>query len=571
MSSRKSKTTTLYLIFLTFVALFIIVFIYRATIDRQLPSIKRSEIDTAIRGKIITDDNFTVASSHKVYRASINTNYLDPNKKDLFVKLYSIYSGSDPKYIMKKINSTKGYVVLSDNLDAMAAAHLKELSKKLYKNSIFVSRKNSSGTVVLLGLDIEEEKSTRAYLAKKSLTPILGHINSRNNKSGLEEFYNNILMPESNATLRGLRDIGGNIILSKSAIQKEQKNGDNIIIGVPLKLQVAIESILDEQRKFLDADEITAAVMNSSTGQIISLASSRRYDPEHIKPNEISALRASAVERTYEPGSVMKPFIFALLLEHKNFNPYEIVNTHNGVYKLGKKTVTDTHKFPYLSAENIIVESSNIGMIELSSKLNGFEMFEGLRKFGFGLPSGIDLRRDATGVIPRAATLDKRVYKATVSYGYGISVTFMQLLKAFNVFNNKGVSLTPHIIKYDEIQKANPKNIVSQEVAKQMKRILIKVVDKGTGSKAKIEGLEIGGKTGTAHISENGQGYSNSYNGSFFGFANDNLGNKYTIGVVAIKPKRKGGYYFGSQSALPSFKKIVEILVDFGYLNLSKN
>ena len=98
-----------------------------------------------------------------------------------------------------------------------------------------------------------------------------------------------------------------------------------------------------------------------------------------------------------------------------------------------------------------------------------------------------------------------------------------------------------------------------------MKRILIKVVEKGTGAGTYIPGLEIGGKTGTAHIASGRGGYSNTYNGSFFGFVNDSVGNSYTIGVLARNPKRPY-YYFGAQSALPSFKKAVELMIEEGYL-----
>ena len=148
----------------------------------------------------------------------------------------------------------------------------------------------------------------------------------------------------------------------------------------------------------------------------------------------------------------------------------------------------------------------------------------------------------------------------------------MQLLKAYNTFNNKGIEVTPHMVAYLErngkrydLPKAEPAQVISQETAKIMKRILIKTVEKGTGLKAFTPGLEIGGKTGTAHIASGKGGYSNTYNGSFFGFVNDTRGNSYTIGVLARDPK-KPYYYFGAQSALPTFKKAVDLMVEDGYL-----
>ena len=168
--------------------------------------------------------------------------------------------------------------------------------------------------------------------------------------------------------------------------------------------------------------------------------------------------------------------------------------------------------------------------------------------------------------------LKSEIYKATTSYGYGIETTFMQLLKAYNLFNNKGKDITPKIVdyyedaqgmKYSTTEKTDT-NIIPLHVAKQMKEILIKTVNEGTGKGTIIKGLEIGGKTGTAKIAQKGR-YSNLYNSSFFGFANDTK-NKYTIGVLVRKPSNH--YYYASLSAVPVFKGIVEVLVQENFLQL---
>jgi cell division protein FtsI (penicillin-binding protein 3) len=155
-----------------------------------------------------------------------------------------------------------------------------------------------------------------------------------------------------------------------------------------------------------------------------------------------------------------------------------------------------------------------------------------------------------------------------------MNATFMQLIKAYNVFNNNGRVLTPRLVKKlvspsgQELfpEKIPDPQVITPAIAKRIQKILIKVVQQGTGTKAKMEGLEIGGKTGTAHIAEDGE-YVRSYNGSFFGFANDKK-NKYTIGVVVREAKKKQAY-FAAQSAVPVFKEVVEKLVENGYLTPS--
>ena len=173
------------------------------------------------------------------------------------------------------------------------------------------------------------------------------------------------------------------------------------------------------------------------------------------------------------------------------------------------------------------------------------------------------------GKIPSIAQLEDEIFKATASYGYGMTVNLMQILKAYNTFNNSGRAQTPMVTNRlldehgTEIKLETPQSVqvLSSATAKRMQKILIKTVNEGTGFKAKTEGLIIGGKTGTAHIAHKGR-YVNRYNTSFVGFANDDL-HRYTIGVSVVEPTAN---HFASQTAVPVFKEIVDILVDENYL-----
>ena len=167
----------------------------------------------------------------------------------------------------------------------------------------------------------------------------------------------------------------------------------------------------------------------------------------------------------------------------------------------------------------------------------------------------------------------REIEKSVLSYGYGLKTTFMQLLAAYNVFNNDGIYITPRLAEKfyqnakwtmldDEIKQ---EKILSSKAAAEMKQILINVIEKGTGRRARTEGIIIGGKTGTARIAER-KGYtSNRYNSSFFGFANDAT-NSYTIGVLVRNPTKPYSYY-AAQSALPMFKDIVDILINENFLS----
>lgn len=579
----QSKIYVIFSFIVLGIILFLFVIFYRALLDRKLPKLQSSDFDSALRGSIISKDGFSIASSQKLYKAMVDTRNIDPNKKELFIKLYTLYSGDDPTKI-RKILSKKGVVTLSYEIDAKGAAYLKELARKLYKKKVFIAYQDpKTGIVATQGMSIVESGEKRIYMAEDTLTPAIGYIKKIEQDGitkvegvkGIEKVYDNLLSSTQDAITKGPRDLSNTIILSGDAELSKRIDGYNVVLNTPLKLQKVIEQMATQKLNDLIAKEVVIGVMESKTGKIIALVSTSRYNPSNITINDYQSLNSTASEYAYEVGSVMKPVIFSLLLRENKVNPLEIINTYGGKYKLGQRTITDSHKNDFLSAEDIIVESSNVGMIQLVERLSEIDLYNGLLAFGFSKKTGVDLSYEQVGLLPSINELRNKTYKSTVSYGYGLQATFMQLLNAYNTINNNGVMITPQIASHLEkngkiyaIKEQDIKTILPIETAKIMKRILIKVVEsnKGTARKARIQGLSIGGKTGTAHIATSG-GYSDKrYNASFFGFVNDISGNNYTIGVLVREPMKPYPYYYASWSALPIFKNTVELMVENGYL-----
>ena len=555
--------------------------LYWAQIDRRLPRLYAKDVDSALRGSIITKNGYTVARSKKLYKAVVDTRNINPDKKEMFLKLYSIYSGESVKDVRRSINSYFGTVVLSYKIDAISAQRLRELARKLYRLGVFISYEDKkSGITFLHGLNIVESGEYRVYNYKDTLTPVIGYVRKYEKNritkiygvKGLEKEYNNILNPVQDGVIKGSKDIAGNIILDGYSQIVARKDGTNLHLNISLKLQKIVENILDNYKKELQAKEIVASVMDSKTGKILMLASSNRYNPSKILKKQYSNLNVTAVEFAYEPGSVLKPVIFSLLLEKKLINPYDLVRIYGGRYKIGRKVIRDSHKFDWLSAEDVIVHSSNVGISQLAQKLNYIDYYKGLKKFGFTKKSGIDLPYEHTGTMPRLRRLRSEIYKAVTAYGYGIEANFMQLLKAYNIFNNNGRAISPKIVDYYQdatgrkyyVSSGKYTQVIPIDVAKRMQKILIKTVQKGTATATKIDGLQIGGKTGTSHIAKNGK-YTNLYNSSFYGFANDKK-HRYTIGVLVRVPKKRY-YYYASLTAVPVFKSIVEEMIEEGYLS----
>jgi len=576
-SNKSQKILALFVVLLLGFGIFLAVMFYTAVHNRDIPSIYSEENSKAQRGTIISADGFHIATTQKLYKAVVNTRNIDPEKVELFIQLFSIYSGIDASEIRQRLHTRRGSVTLSYHIGPKEAMYLKTLAFELRKLGVFIEYELPNGQRVLQGLNVIESGEAREYPYQDLLTPLIGYPRKMEEDGytriygikGLEKYFDQELNPQQNKTQRAMRDVNGYLILNKQSSIKPQINGFSLKLNIPISLQARAEAITSRIKDELQADEIIATVMESKSGKILTLASSNRFDPSHIRTADYPSLNTNAIEYSYEPGSVIKPIIFALLLDRHLINPYDMVNGHNGRYTMGRKTIVDEHAFSMISAEDVIVHSSNIGIAQLAQKLNGSEFTEGLSRFGFTHFSGADLPYEKRGSIPSSTQLNNYLYKAITAYGYGMRANAMQILKAFNVFNNSGRIVNPMVVdtliddngRKMPMEVIEPTQVITPATAERMKQILIKTVNVGTGIGTKTPGLEIGGKTGTAHIAKGG-GYINSYHTSFVGFANDKK-HTYTIGIFVINPRT---VYFASITAVPVFKAIVDMMVEEKYL-----
>jgi len=584
---RQNKLYILYILLFLAMSAFLISILNTILSERHIPSQFAIRHDRSLRGDIISADHYTLSRSQKTYQAVVRGASIDPAKREAFVRLFSIYSGIPEEDVLKKFKDKQGRdiqkdIVLAKNITFKSAMQLKDLAYKLRKLGAFKTIKTKSGIEVLYGLDIVENGETREFPLADVLSPVLGYIKNRNEArysrphgiKGLERNYEKHITSKKNGYFKGERDVVASIIHNRKSIQMTRVDGLDLHLNIPLAFQRRVELMIDQMRESIDADEILVGVMESHTGKVLSLASTARYNPKHITQKDIAALDPKFSEYAYEAGSVLKPLTLAIALNHKVVTPNTWFNTGYHRFQIGKRRyITDDDFFESQTATDIIVHSSNIGISQIAWRLTGGEFREGLVGFGLSRPSGLDLSRDVRGSIKSLHLLNHPMHRANASYGYGMVVTFAQLFKAYSAFNNDGVAVTPRIVNYLSDAKENhyilePRvgdlHAVGKKAARQIHDILLKVVQKGTGVKAQYPGLEIGGKTGTAHIAKHGR-YVREYHSSFYGFANDAKGHKYTIGVLVIKAK-KHHKYFASQSAVPTFRRIVDILVELDYL-----
>jgi cell division protein FtsI (penicillin-binding protein 3) len=585
--NRKNKIAFLYLLIVLLVIIFLYSILHTMSSDRRIPSNHNTIHDRSFRGSIISADGYTLSRSAKTYQAIIRGASIVPEKKALFIKLFSIYSGMteasiSSEFIHKNGKEILGNITISDTITSRVAMRLKSLSYKLRQFKVFRAIKNRNGIEVVYGLDIIENGESRSYPLQDILSPTLGYV--RDNlqgrytrplgQKGLEKAYDKHITSKKNGYFRAKRDVVGALIHDNNSEEKIRVDGLNLHLNIPLKIQRRVELMLDQMKISIDAEEILLAIMESTTGKILCFATTKRYDPSHIKQKDMASLVSKFTEYPYEAGSIIKPLSIAIALDYDRITP-------STEFKTGKKKfsitagqyVRDDEPFKSMSVIDIIVHSSNIGTSQISWLLTGKEYRDGLLKFGLAQRTGIDLSRDLPGSLKSVSLLEHKMHRANSAFGYGTMVTIAQMLKAYSAFNNEGLAMSPRLVNYLEgvdgkkytlPPKIGNKQAISKETAEEIHDMLLEVVKRGTGVKAKYKGLEVGGKTGTAHIAKNGS-YVKEYHSSFFGFANDGEGNKYTIGALAIRAKGKYKY-FASKSAVPSFRRALDILVELEYL-----
>jgi len=583
------RSAILLAMFLVILILFLIFLSKISTIinsDRETDNKIITLGNKAIRGKIISADNFVVSFSQKHFRAEINTRSIDPKKKDLFIKLFSIYSGISEDEILSKFvtpsgKKIRGRIVLCSNIDVRLSRDLKALSRKMSALRIFKPL-NPKKPHLIYGLDIIPDSETRSFPHKDILTPVVGYVHTEVMDGykipigikGLEKSYRDFLEPTQNGIIKGKRDIQGTVLRDGKTRELQRIDGMDIHLNINLDFQRSVEKVLDEMKNQIGAEEIMVAVMESHTGKILSLASSERFNPKHITQEDVKSLNPNFSEYLYEPGSVMKPFTLAIALDANKVNLNKPIHL-GGKLKVTKKyTISDDDYFKALTPKGIIMHSSNIGIAKIAWRLTGQELYDGWRKFGFSRPSGIDLSKELSGRIKKPYLLNYKVHSANTAYGYGMLTTFIQMIKGYSAFNNKGVAVTPKLVNYlssrgkhyETLNEVSDLQACTPYTASKIHDILIATVNRGTGTSAQYDGLTVGGKTGTAHINYKGH-YIEKYHSSFYGFVNDKFGHNYTVGVFVIKAKK---VYFASQTAAPTFKKILNKMVKHHYLIVDK-
>lgn len=421
------------------------------------------------------------------------------------------------------------------------------------------------------------EESKRYYTKKRTAAQILGFIGTDDvGLSGIEYQLNDILKGKDTkyslmVDAAGQQILGSLLSDNPQDMHKKQEQLPTVYLTLDSKMQYVLEDAMDDAIARTQAKGAAAIIMDPYTGEILGMASRPTFDPNHFYKYSQESWNNKAVSMIYEPGSVFKPIVGCMGLTEGIISPNTIFNDAGSI-RIADRVIHnwDGEGLGYVPFSTIIKFSINTGMVQLGMSLGADRLISYAKKFGFGSPTGIDLPGEEHGILYDP----KMMYEpdvATMAIGQGIAVTPIQVLRAICAIANGGELLEPYIIKkivapdgtiMREGQKHVVRNVITPEVASQMRAMMEKVVSEGGGKTAAIKGYRIAGKTGTAEKLAEGGGYAvGQYIASFVGFVPADKP-KYAMLVMLDRPQ---GAFYGSQVSAPIFRDTLQqILVAKG-------
>jgi len=344
---------------------------------------------------------------------------------------------------------------------------------------------------------------------------------------------------------RVIKDRRGNVVEDVESIRPPQE-GRELALAIDSKIQYLAYSHLKQALEEHRAKAGGVVVLDARSGEVLALANLPTYNPNNRSKLVGAQLRNRALTDTFEPGSTLKPFTAALALETGKFRVDTPIQTAPGKMTIGSATISDAHAHGVLTVAQVIQKSSNIGSAKLALSMKPEEMWTMFDSLGFGAPLKLGFPGEVGGRL-RPAKSWRPIEQATMAYGHGISVTLIQLARAYQVFARDGDLVPLSLARLDAPPLAG-KQVFSAQTAREVRTMLEMAVQPGgTAPKAQIPGYRVAGKTGTAHKLEGGA-YASKYVASFVGFAS--VSEPRLIVAVMIDEPSTGKYYGGDVAAL---------------------
>ena len=487
----------------------------------------RTLILPASRGKILDRNGNVLAASLPAYAVWADPDQTEAKPEELHQlgKLLNLR----PKALRGKLNETdRSLVYLRRQLDPAVADKVRALK--------------------LPGINLQREYK-RHYPEGETVAHIVGFTNVDDlGQEGIELARNRQLAGQTGSR-RVIKDRLGRIIEDVRAV-REPHDGDDIVLSIDAKMQFLAFDALRDAVQDNKAKAGAVVVLDVVSGEILALANWPTYNPNQRARLSGAQLRNRVITDTFEPGSTMKPFTAALALELGKAKPLTVFQTAPGKLTIGSATIGDAHPHGALTLEEVIEKSSNVGIAKLALQMEPKEIWEFYAALGFGQVPQLGFPGAVAGRV-RPYRSWRPIEQATMSYGHGMSVSLIQVARAYLAFARDGELLPLSITRRDAVPAST--RVISKKTALAVRKMLeMAAGPNGTAPRAQIAGYRVAGKTGTALKIENGK-YVKKYVASFVGFAPVSAPR---IVVAAMIDEPNAGRHYGGDVAAPLFARV---------------
>ena len=370
-------------------------------------------------------------------------------------------------------------------------------------------------------------------------------------QEGLELAFGDWLRGEPGAK-RVIKDGRQRIIENVENI-RAPRHGKNLSLSIDRRIQYLAYRELKAAVKLHRAKSASLVMLDSRTGEVLAMVNQPSYNPNNRRRLRSSRLRNRAVTDVFEPGSTIKPFVIAAALKTGRYTTHTRIHTAPGLFQVGTHTVRDVRDFGTLDLTGIIRKSSNVGAAKIALSMEPKSLWSVLDSVGFGVRTASGFPGEVNGYLPGYQHL-RDIERATLAFGYGISVTALQLAEAYSVFANEGSRVPVTLLKRDEpvLQK---KRVLDSGVARKVRKMMETVTRQGgTATAAAVNGYRVAGKTGTMRKSVAGGYADDRYIAVFAGMAPASRP-RLVMAVVVNEPRN--GEYYGGKVAGPVFSRVM--------------
>jgi cell division protein FtsI (penicillin-binding protein 3) len=402
----------------------------------------------------------------------------------------------------------------------------------------------------LPGINVQREYR-RYYPAGEVVGHLIGFTNiDDEGQEGLEYAFNHWLAGESGAK-RVLKDRLGRSVENVESI-RPARHGKELRTSIDLRIQYLAYRTLKSAIQSYNAESGSIVVLDVQTGEVLAMVNQPTYNPNDRSQFSAERYRNRAITDIFEPGSSIKPLVVAAALESGDFRPGSIVDTAPGYVTVGTKRIEDSRNLGRVSLTTILARSSNVGVTKLAMSLQPDQLWQTMTRFGLGSLTSSSFPGESAGLLTHYSHWQP-ISQATLAYGYGISVTPLQLAQAYATLGSSGRMFPVSLVALD--QPTDGDQVIAPDTATAVRRMLEEVVrDGGTGTKAAVTGYRIAGKTGTAWKFAAG-GYSeDKYISIFAGLA---PASDPRLAAVVVIDEPAGELYYGSDVAAPVFADVM--------------